>query len=477
MDSFGPPWIWAQATGFAAPANPAATAYLALRRWCGGLTLSPSRPAPEWDVFLILGAAPLVLAVAASLFQGPGTTFRQVVDVFGHARLFREAVTRIWQAGRMVTILLTCTVLSWTGSQSLAFFSGDAERGRSDLLLLERSRGPVELILEHGAAAATTPLRDVAGLGDYLPLLVAAVVIVYSSARSRSSSPKPGRGYAAEGDAGSFDDASGWRSAVGACAILYVLYRLFARAAGGGELPVGNCLLLEVLIIPALMLACDGFLLAWILAELRDGGSADDQAGAIDARPAIGLMPAACVVCLAVLPARYAATLILLASQHLPATWMAGEAGRAVRWSLGPGLLMLQAGSLVVMGIAGPAAWGRGSIREAVRGLGRLLTREGGRLVVVAVVAALGCGCLSALAYAVLFLLPPAGWVLPAADAYAHYVSLPVGLWTLSALVQLGEQSLPTARLARDPNEVEPEIVPIRGQGDAAAEGSALTLG
>jgi hypothetical protein len=245
---------------------------------------------------------------------------------------------------------------------------------------------------------------------------------------------------------------------VGACAILYILYRLFARAAGGGELPVGNCLILEALIVPALMLICDGFLLAWILAELRDGGPADDQAGRIDPWPAIDLMPAACLVCLAALPARYAATLILLASQHFPATWMAGGAGSAVRWSLGPGLVVLQASSLALMGIAGAAAWGRGSIPEAVRGFGRLLGLDGGRLVAVAVMAALGCGAFSCAAYAILFLLPPAGWVLPAADAYAHYASLPVGLWTLAALLQLGERSLPSARLAGDRAVVAPEI-------------------
>jgi len=46
-------------------------------------------------------------------------------------------------------------------------------------------------------------------------------------------------------------------------------------------------------------------------------------------------------------------------------------------------------------------------------------------------------------------LLPPAGWVLPAADSYAHYVTLPVGLWTLAALIELAERSLPVADPAR----------------------------
>jgi hypothetical protein len=46
-------------------------------------------------------------------------------------------------------------------------------------------------------------------------------------------------------------------------------------------------------------------------------------------------------------------------------------------------------------------------------------------------------------------LLPAQAWVLPAADSYAHYATLPVGLWTLAALIELAERSLPSASLRR----------------------------
>ena len=52
-----------------------------------------------------------------------------------------------------------------------------------------------------------------------------------------------------------------------------------------------------------------------------------------------------------------------------------------------------------------------------------------------------------------MLLLPPAGWVLAAADSYAHYVTLPVGLWTVAALVELAEQSLPVASVASNESE------------------------
>ncbi|MFO0951725.1 MAG: hypothetical protein U0835_11370 [Isosphaeraceae bacterium] len=44
--------------------------------------------------------------------------------------------------------------------------------------------------------------------------------------------------------------------------------------------------------------------------------------------------------------------------------------------------------------------------------------------------------------------LPVSTWVVAAADGYAHYATLPVGLWLLSALVEVSERSLPSADLA-----------------------------
>ncbi len=44
-----------------------------------------------------------------------------------------------------------------------------------------------------------------------------------------------------------------------------------------------------------------------------------------------------------------------------------------------------------------------------------------------------------------MLLLPAQAWVLNAADSYAHFLTLPVGLWTLAALIELAQRSLPTA--------------------------------
>ena len=89
-------------------------------------------------------------------------------------------------AGRMVAIAIGLTVLSWTGSQAWIF---NQESRKADLILLTKSRRLSELALEQGLFASLTPLRDVAGLADNLPLLVIASILVF-----RASFEIPGWG-------------------------------------------------------------------------------------------------------------------------------------------------------------------------------------------------------------------------------------------------------------------------------------------
>jgi hypothetical protein len=462
MDWLGSPWIWAQTTGVG---SPAAAAYLALRRWCGGLTLSPSQPAPDWQALWVVAVGPLLLAVLSVLAQGPSTAFRQLFDFLGHLRLLREAGLRVWRAGGMVAILLTLTVFSWTSAQCFGYFFDDGQRGMSDLMALRRGRTPTELVVEHAVTAAPTPLRDVAGLGDSLPILTAALVVLLSAGRLGTVPVGFSPGTYSQDQ----EHVSNWRGLVGLCAGMYFLYRLFCRFGGGGELPIGNCLLIEVALIPGLMLVCDGFLLAWLLVEIRDGELDDDTHPRLNPSRALQLMPAASLGCLAALPGRYAATALVLVSQHLPASWMAAGPGRALRWGLGPGLVWFQTFSLAAMFVVGVIAWSGGGLREIPLGVGRTLRREGGRLTALAITAALACGGLSALPYILLPALSPAGWVLPAVDAYAHYATFPVGLWTLAACIVLAERALPVARLA----DVEPASEIAEPESQAAPAASA----
>jgi hypothetical protein len=454
------PLLWAQAAGAGAgagqggasgtgAANPAALAYLAFRRWCSGLTLSSPQSVPSPDGLWIFLAGLGALLIVAFLFQGPLPALRQLLDIYGHAGLVRRASRRVWRAGRIVAAAITFTVLSWTGAQTLGFLTDRPDRGKAELVLLTKSRARLELALEHGIFAGLTPLRDVTGLADNMPLLIFAVYLVFRASAGMlpaGTAPvaRPGRAELA-GKPAYRSRVSGWSTLVWGCGALYVLYKLVARAAGSAELPLGGCLVAEAVVIPLMMLICDGFLLAWLLAEVRNAGFDGPGDEGLHPGQALELMPAAALACALAVPARYVATLVFLGSQHLPTAFAAGSAGRYVRWQLGWGLVDMQAAAFLTVGMVGVVAWSRGSIREATGGLVRLLKSQAGHLIAALAMAGAAACLLAGLAYAVVLLLPPASWVLPAADSYAHYATLPVGLWTIAALIELAERSLPAA--------------------------------
>ncbi len=435
------PPLWAQAVS--TTTVPSSLAPLALRRWYASLTLSSPESVPSLFGVWVWLAALAGLLVLALVFQGPGRALRQLFDVPGHGRLVSAASRRLRRAGRMLAATVGLTVLSWTGSQSLAYSKPE---GREDVLQLTRARHLGELAVEQGVLAALTPLRDVVGLGSNLPLVLLATLLVFRSASDGAWGGTPSasfsRGRAAR------PTPRGWANAGWVCGALVVLYRLASIGSGTTELPFGGCVLVEPLVIPAITAVCDGLLLGWVLAELRDAGFDDSGADPLDPRSAVELMPASVFACVAAVPARYLATAALLALiYHLPTSTDATAVGTYIRWQLGPGLAETQGVGLLAAGLAGVVAWGGGGVAQAARDYARLLGSHGARLAVVFALSGLAAGTASAAAYVIVLSSPAAPWVLNAADSYAHYGSLPVGLWTLSALVELGESSLPEATL------------------------------
>jgi hypothetical protein len=457
MDLTTLPLVYAQSQP--AATNSSSMYFLALRRWCSTLTLSSPQAFPGPHAFWALAAGLGALVLLTILFQGPVAFLKQLFNFVGHASLIRQAARRVWNASRLVSIAIAFTVISWTVGQAWVFTQ---ESRKTDLVMLTKSRGLGELAVEHGMFAALTPLRDVAGLGDNLALLVIAAILVF---RASFDLPAWG-GPPPEAIHGPVPGArTGWSTVVWGSAALYALYRIVGRLAGSSDLPLGNCLVAEALFIPLLMVVSDGFLLAWVLAELRGAGLDNASEDRLDARQAIALMPAAALACMLALPARYLATFVWLGSGYLPTSASATAVGDYVRWQLGWGVTDLQAAALVLAGLAGAVAWSRGTVHGALAGYLRLLTSEGGHLVAVVALACAASGLVSAAAYAVVLLLPVQSWVLGAADSYAHFATLPIGLWALAAFVELAQRSLPTAVLSRPisrsaPVDLHPEREP-----------------
>ncbi|MEW4571230.1 hypothetical protein AB1L88_25440 [Tautonia sp. JC769] len=399
---------------------------MALRRWFWGQTLSSASVVPGSEGFWAWMLGLLVLLLVAMVAQGPVRALGQLFDLPGHIRLFGAAVERLRASARLVMILLGASVISWTSSLLVRYRS---PLGLADLSLLSRTRSVPEAALEHGILAALTPLRDLFSLADLLVLLGIAVVVAF-----RFSADRWGTDAMDQRDR----VRPGWVTVSWIAASAYGAYRLVAIVASADDLPIGGGLYVEPLVVPALMLISDGLLAAWVLVELRRAERSSDVEP-IEVAAIFALVPAAMLGCLAVMPARYLAAMSYLALPYVPD----GFARSVLAPMLGGwGLVSIQGAALVMVGLVGAAPWCRGGWRGALKGYGRLLRAEGGHLVATLLLGGVAAAVPVVLAYGLVLSLPPQPWVLPAADSYAHYVTLVVGLGLLAALVELGNRSV-----------------------------------
>ncbi len=426
---------------------------LSLRRWFASLTLSPPSirageiPEGVWAFLGGLGALLLLVLVV----QGPRRAFKQLVDLKGHIELWDAAVGRVRRSGRLLMAVVGVSVVAWTVSQGVRY-AGPA--GRDDLALLLKDRRVIDVAWAQGALAALTPLRDIVGLGLMIPMLLGAAFVLFQYSTFRWSAIRPDPTIRAQ--------ATRWATLGWGATATYAIYRFVSLLAGGGsDRPLGGCLSVEALIVPALMALADGVLVAWVLVELRhgggrrvgvdaplrsdgirdSGGGTDDDR--LDVTGIVLAIPSAVVGCILAFPARYVATGVALGSGYLPLAVLASPRIAAfLRWELSWGLMVWQAAGLLFVGWLGAAAWSQGVRWGTARGFGRMLGADGGRVLVVLLIGGMAAGVLSALAYVVVLALPGSTWALGAADSYAHYGSLPVGLVMLAALVELGGRSV-----------------------------------
>ncbi len=412
------PILWAQATG--SSPGPGSLVPLALRRWFDGLTLSPTELVPSFSGFWWALAGLAALLGVATVLQGPVLAIRQLLDLPGHVRLVSGALDRLGRSSRVVVVTIGATLIAWTASQAVTY---NSPQGKDDLSLLTKSRSLGDLAVEGGILAGLTPLRDVAGLGDNMLFVWIVLVIVLAGVDKR------------------------W--GLLAAFVLYVIIRNTLWVFNIYGSPLRGYFPPEVVAVPLLMVLADGLVLAWILAELRDAR----REGAGDAlsapEQAVALMPGAALACFVALPSRYVGMAVLLSLEYLPPSAIGGPLGAFVRWVLGGGgLIVLQAAALTTVGLAGAVARSGGTLGGTGLGYLRLLKAEAGHLVAALALACLAAGIVAGVAYAIVLALPPSTWVLAAADSYTHYATLPIGLLTLAALVELGERAASTVKRA-----------------------------
>jgi hypothetical protein len=453
------PVIWAQMSVPAPPGAPTTAPtgagsllVLSLRRWCGSLTLSPpsSSTGPFSDALWIwlLGLAGLLLVVV--VVQGPFRALGQLLDVAAHVKLLAASIERVRKSGRLLAVVVGVSVVCWTTNQTLSY---RVDTGRDDEMLLIKGQRLTDVALNQGYLAALTPLRDLVGLGLMIPLLIAAAIVLFQFSTDRwSQGSRPPMSLRRR--------ASRWSTIGWGIAIMYALYRFVALVSGSSELPIGGCVFLEAAVLPILMAMADGVLVAWVLVELRNAGLGDSDGESLDPLGVSVVIPAAIVACVLAFPAFYLGTGVwmVVKFEYLPTSILADpRVVSFLRWQLGWGLVIFQAVGLLFAGMFGAVAWSRGTPGDLLRVYFLILRAEGGHLVIALAAGGAAAGVMSAVAYVLVLSLPSSTWALGAADSYAHYGTIPVGLVLAAALIELGERSLPLATMA-NPEPDEPAV-------------------
>ncbi len=424
------PMLWAQRSSVEDE-----VAALALKRWTWSQILTSPSPTPSnlglWTWLFGL----LALLIIASVAQGPSKAFGQVLDLPGHVRLLSASLTRLKYSSRLVMILFGITVLSWTISMGTRL---GRESALAEVLLLKGTKSVTEIALEEGVLAALTPVRDLFRLSDILLLLGVSAAIVFKGSADRWGAFDMGQRRNAP--TGSLPS---WSTYCWAAASFYLLYRSISLIDVSSDLPMESCLIIDIVLIPILMATCDGLLAAWVFTELRRFESMVETR-IVDLPVVLRLMPAATLAAVAALPARYLSLMAFLALEYAPT----GAAPVFAFLLRGPGLIILQGIAIATVGIAGAAPWCRGTMGSALDGYGRLLKYNGGRLLATIGLGGLAAGIATGITKWLLLSLEPQSWVLMAADSYTHYATLFVGLITLSALIELGSQTVEVAAKA-----------------------------
>jgi hypothetical protein len=415
------------------PATATRLVDIALKRWFSGLTLSPHSPIPNLHAWTAWATAIAALAILALIVQKPAPAIAQFLDIPGHLRLVAASLGRFRRAGRLVAALCGAIVFSWTSWQALHH---DEPRRLEDLAILLKSRSLSELTQEQAAHAALTPFRDLAGLADLsILLLIASLALFRLSAESwgpAGSSEHPDRPPAPAGTV--FAWGAAW---------IYLIYRTASVALHPDGWPLNGLLGIDLALIPLVMLASDGLLLAWVLHELRLAVSDAPTPPWTESIAAAlrGWLPAT-LAAAAALPARTAALTAWLALPYIPSPAPAPLRLLFRELFRGDLLIWLQAASLALTPLLAAAAWTRHAGRPGLLALTLILLQsQAGRLVAIILGGTVASAGLSALAYWTILSLPPQPWLLAAADAYAHFATLPAALLLLATLVELAGQA------------------------------------
>lgn len=407
----------------------------------GGLAVPPG---PIHILWLVLLAWFVVLAVVAGCIQQDWLKWlRGLVDIRGHLDQIGAGLEVLRRNKRPLWILLTAAVVSWT-SWSLGWWfawqrsSADAEKERAELeaVLALRNNSALAFGGVHALTAGLVPLRALTNLGDLTPLLVGACLVLFARS-DRVAQHLRGQLRAVEQVRLRRGMGTVWVGLV-----VLVGYRVVTFMTNPAAGPIGGCLWIDSLILPALMLAADALLLSWVLAEFGRSlrGHLDWQPD--DTAAFVRGVPSVMWVCGLANLGRY--IMLGLVMWEFQLSSPASPTFPASRW--GPilwGVSLAQVFGLPCFALPGVlTVWRRGGLGHKLHGLIRLFRQAGGQ-----VVGLIGLGLvLNVLVLAPFYFLfgsmQAEPWSLLGAASYGYYAQLLVSLVLLAGVTGLAHQEL-----------------------------------
>jgi hypothetical protein len=405
---------------------------LALKRWVGQSSLTnPQTSSPSdflTQYWLIALAAIFVFGLLA---QGPR---RFLVGLFQRSEfeaILKSGLVRLRSRLLVPLAMFGLLLTSWSTSQLLQYRS---TANFDALQLTLRGKTVTAYSLEQGVMTAITPLRDLISLADAWPLVAAGLFCGFryaSMAQWIPNSIKTRLQFRAQ-----FYNQIFW-----IVSSIWLVYRLVVGVSGDGGLPLYSGAWFEIVLEPITMVLIDATLLAWVIVEIRDSLTSDTERLAPNFESIFELFPSIVLVSILLAPARIFSHLVWLtwntALENIDGSQMPVQIVQKVIWALSWGLIDLQTMAAPLAILAGAVAFGRGSVRQTLGVLWRTLRAKGSLYFQITV--AMGVlGFFTTSSTTMLMLAHPAEpWVLMAADFYSHMLSLGVGLWYLSCLIEL----------------------------------------
>jgi hypothetical protein len=383
-------------------------------------------------LLLVIVWLAVLVAVTAFLQTDRTRWLRGLVDIRGHFEQIASGLEILRRNKRPLWVLLVGAVLSWTG-WSLQTWQEPANKDELEVILAVVNNSAARFAASHALAIALAPLRCLAAPGDFMPLLIGACILLFARTGLFSQHLRS-RTRAVESVQLKRRLGTIWISLM-----ILIAYRAVVFIVAPDSAPMADCMYLNALLFPIMLLAADAVLMSWVLAEfgrsIRDhfDWKADDTVAFVRS------IPAAAITCLLLNPGRYVlVTCAIWQAQFATPTWL------ATRWlPILWGCTISQVLGLTWLALPGILAIDRRpGIANKLKLLVDLARRAGGQLAGLTIVSVV----LTFVAvYPFLWIfgtMQRETWSLLGAASYSHYASLLLGIILLSGFTQLAQQEL-----------------------------------